>query len=50
MFRQPEPEPQQQPKDNLWVAAGNGDIPAVQYYLEKGLNVNTADEFGYTAL
>lgn len=51
MFQnQPVPEPNTVPKDNLWIAAGNGDIPAVQYYLENGVDVNAADEFGYTAL
>ena len=48
--RQPCSEPDPKPKKNIWVAAGDGDLGAVQYYLRNGLTVNAADEFGYTPL
>ena len=36
---------------NLWIAAGEGKLELVQYYLEsQSLDVNAKDEFEYTAL
>ncbi|KAI9491846.1 ankyrin repeat-containing domain protein [Zychaea mexicana] len=37
-------------KDNLWIAAGDGQLDRVKELIEGGANVNSHDEFGYTAL
>ncbi|KAI9596594.1 ankyrin repeat-containing domain protein [Syncephalis fuscata] len=35
---------------NIWIAAGEGDSERVQTLLNDGINVNVADDNGYTAL
>ncbi|KAI9254536.1 ankyrin repeat-containing domain protein [Phascolomyces articulosus] len=40
----------QQTKDNLWIAAGDGQLDRVQELIESGVDVNSHDEYGYTAL
>ncbi|RKP22864.1 ankyrin repeat-containing domain protein [Syncephalis pseudoplumigaleata] len=35
---------------NIWIAAGEGDNERVQTLLANGINVNVADDHGYTAL
>ncbi|CEP12060.1 hypothetical protein [Parasitella parasitica] len=37
-------------QDNLWVAAGDGQIDRVKELLESGIKVDAHDEFGYTAM
>jgi hypothetical protein len=32
---------------NLWIAASDGDLPAVTRFLEGGTDVNARDEYGY---
>ena len=34
----------------IWEAAGNGNIEAVQYHLNKGVDINAKDYKGWTAL
>ncbi|KAK4509862.1 uncharacterized protein ATC70_007166 [Mucor velutinosus] len=37
-------------QDNLWVAAGDGQIDRVRELLESGIAVDGHDQFGYTAM
>ncbi|CAO0792703.1 unnamed protein product [Mucor circinelloides] len=37
-------------QDNLWVAAGDGQIDRVRELLESGVAVDGHDQFGYTAM
>ncbi|KAI8980432.1 ankyrin repeat-containing domain protein [Pilobolus umbonatus] len=37
-------------KDNLWVAAGDGQLDRVKELIESGVDVNSHDQFGYTAM
>lgn len=37
-------------KDNLWVAAGDGQLDRVRELVESGVDVNGHDQFGYTAM
>jgi len=36
--------------NNIWVAAGDGDLSRVQELLDQGQDVNSQDENGYTPL
>ncbi|KAI8372899.1 ankyrin repeat-containing domain protein [Radiomyces spectabilis] len=36
--------------DNLWIAAGDGQLDRVKDLIETGADVNAHDEFGYTAM
>lgn len=36
--------------ENIWIAASDNDIEAVKQFLENGVDVNTADENGYTPM
>ncbi|KAI8880978.1 Pkinase-domain-containing protein [Backusella circina FSU 941] len=38
------------PKDNLWVAAGDGQLDRVKELVEEGADLNGHDENGYTAM
>ncbi|KAI7851420.1 ankyrin repeat-containing domain protein [Circinella umbellata] len=40
----------EQTKDNLWIAAGDGQLDRVKELIESGIDVNSHDEYGYTAL
>ena len=35
---------------NIWIAAGDGDLSSVQAFVESGVSVNAQDENGYTPL
>ncbi|CDS04060.1 hypothetical protein LRAMOSA07015 [Lichtheimia ramosa] len=37
-------------QDNLWIAAGDGQLARVKELIEDGMDVNSHDEFGYTAM
>ncbi|GAA5817264.1 hypothetical protein MFLAVUS_010807 [Mucor flavus] len=37
-------------QDNLWVAAGDGQLDRVKELVETGVDVNSQDQFGYTAM
>ncbi|EIE87775.1 hypothetical protein RO3G_12486 [Rhizopus delemar RA 99-880] len=37
-------------QDNLWVAAGDGQLDRVKELIEGGMDVNSHDQFGYTAM
>ncbi|KAI9254646.1 ankyrin repeat-containing domain protein [Sporodiniella umbellata] len=37
-------------QDNLWVAAGDGQLERVKELVEEGIDVNSPDQFGYTAM
>ncbi|KAG2236854.1 hypothetical protein INT48_002667 [Thamnidium elegans] len=37
-------------QDNLWVAAGDGQLDRVKELVETGVDVNSHDQFGYTAM
>ncbi|KAI9365638.1 kinase-like domain-containing protein [Pilaira anomala] len=37
-------------QDNLWVAAGDGQLDRVKELVESGVDVNSHDQFGYTAM
>ncbi|CAO3673861.1 unnamed protein product [Rhizopus stolonifer] len=37
-------------QDNLWVAAGDGQLDRVKELIESGMDVNDHDQFGYTAM
>ncbi|CAO3657049.1 unnamed protein product [Mucor hiemalis] len=37
-------------QDNLWVAAGDGQLDRVRELVESGIDVNGHDQFGYTAM
>ncbi|KAG0166354.1 hypothetical protein DFQ28_007382 [Apophysomyces sp. BC1034] len=36
--------------DNLWIAAGDGQLDRVKELVTSGVDVNSRDEFGYTAM
>ncbi|KAI8146400.1 ankyrin repeat-containing domain protein [Fennellomyces sp. T-0311] len=44
MVRAPETQ------DNLWIAAGDGQLDRVKELIGSGVNVNSHDEYGYTAM
>ncbi|KAF7721043.1 hypothetical protein EC973_005526 [Apophysomyces ossiformis] len=37
-------------EDNIWIAAGDGQLARVKELIEGGVDVNSRDEFGYTAM
>ena len=36
--------------NNIWIAAGDGELARVQAYIAGGISVNAQDEYGYTPL
>ncbi|KAI9476151.1 MAG: kinase-like domain-containing protein [Benjaminiella poitrasii] len=37
-------------QDNLWVAAGDGQLDRVRELIDNGMDINSRDQFGYTAM
>lgn len=36
--------------DNIWIAASDGDLAAVQAFVQNGISVNAQDENGYSPM
>lgn len=37
-------------KENIWIAASDGDIFRVKELIEEGVSPNAKDEYGYTPM